>query len=378
MQSAQISNYQMINFQKLKSMRLFIWTVGLPMILALAYYIFFAQERYVSTAQVAVRQVGNNETPQMPGLAVMLTGLNPTSREETLYLREFLTSQDMLNVLQQKLDWSVHYSGNKRDPLFWLSNNAQREDLLDYYRRIVTARFDEQTGLLSVSVQAFDPRFSEEVLRVMLGESERFVNELSHRMAREQMAFAQSELAKARAVYENRREDMLTFQNSNNLLDAEATAKARGEIIVDLEANLTKERTSLKALVGTLNSDTPQVRQQRNRINALEQQLAAEIQRLVSQKGGDKLNVVASKYRNLTIDAAIAEEAYKFAVGSVESARIEASKKLRSLVTVVSPNLPDKAIYPERIYNLLTLSIALLLFYGIARFVIATIEDHRD
>lgn len=362
----------------MKSKRLMVWLVGVPMILALVYYSLLALDRYVSTAQVAVRQVGNNETPQMPGLAVMLSGLNPTSREETLYLREFLTSQDMLNVLQQKLDWSTHYAGRWRDPIYWLSNNAQREDLLEYYRRIVSAHFDEQTGLLSVSVQAFDPRFAEEVLKIMLGESERFVNELSHRMAREQMAFAQSELAKARTAYEDRREDMLKFQSTNNLLDAEATAKARAEIIAELEANLTKERTTLKGLSSTLNADTPQIRQQRNRINALEQQLASEIQRLVSQKGGDKLNVVASRYRNLTIDAAIAEEAYKFAVSSVESARIEASKKLRSLVTVVSPNLPDRAVYPERIYNLITLLLALVLLYGIVRFVIATVEDHRD
>ncbi|MBO1110972.1 ABC transporter permease [Bordetella petrii] len=368
----------MINFEKLKSKRLMVWVVGIPMLVALVYYSFFALDRYVSVAQVAVRQVGNNETPQIPGLAVMLSGLNPTSREETLYLREFLTSQDMLNVLQEKLNWSEHYAARWRDPLYWLRGDAPREDVLTYYQRIVTAHFDEQTGLLSISVEAFDPDFAKQTLSIMLRESERFVNELSHKMAREQMAFAQSELANARKVYEERREALLTFQSTSHMLDAEASARARAEVISELEANLTKERTTLKGLLAMLNSNTPQVRQQRNRIQALEQQLAAETRRLVSEKGGDKLNVVASQYRNLTIDAAIAEEAYKFAVSSVESARIEASKKLRSLVTVVSPNLPDDSIYPQRIYNLITLLIALLLVYGIARFVIAAIEDHRD
>lgn len=367
-----------MNFKNIRSNRLLVWLVGVPLLLAIVYYSFFALDRYVSTAQVAVRQVGNSEAPQVPGLAVMLSGLNPTSREETLYLREFLTSQDMLNVLQSKLKWSAHYSGRWRDILYWLPNDAPREDLLKYYRRMVMAHFDEQTGLLAVSVQAFDSDFAEAALKIMLAESERFVNELSHRMAREQMAFAQAELAKARSVYEERRDDMLAFQSNNNLLDAEATAKARAEIIAELEANLTKEKTALKGLLATLDSNTPQVRQQRNRIQALEQQLSSEVKRLVSQKGGDKLNVIASRYRNLTIDAAIAEEAYKFAVSSVESARIEASKKLRSLVTVVSPNVPDKAIYPERIYNLITVLIALALIYGIVRFVVATIEDHRD
>jgi len=368
----------MINFEKLKSKRLMVWVVGIPMLVALVYYSFFALDRYVSVAQVAVRQVGNNETPQMAGLAVMLSGLNPTSREETLYLREFLTSQDMLNVLQKKLNWSEHYAQRWRDPLYWLFSDAPQEDILDYYQRVVTAYFDEQTGLLSVSVEAFDPEFAEKTLNIMLRESERFVNELSHRMARDQMQFAQSELAHARKTYEERRDALLSFQSNSHMLDAEAAAKARAEVISELEAKLTKERTTLKGLLATLDPHTPQVKQQRNRIAAMEQQLAVETRRLVSQKGGDKLNVVASQYRNLTIDASIAEEAYKFAVSAVESARIEASKKLRSLVTVVSPNMPDKAIYPERIYNLPTLRIALLLLYGIARFVIAAIEDHRD
>ncbi|WP_419204994.1 hypothetical protein [Bordetella trematum] len=101
----------------------------------------------------------------------------------------------------------------------------------------------------------------------------------------------------------------MQFQSQNNLLDAEATAKSRAGVIAELEATLTKERTTLKSLLSTLNANTPQVRQQRNRIEAIEQQLAVETKRLISQAGGDRLNVVASKYRNLTIDAAIAEEA---------------------------------------------------------------------
>lgn len=368
----------MINFDKVKSWRLFVGLVCLPFLFALVYYSFFALDRYVSVAQVAVRQVGNNEAPQMPGLAVMLSGLNPTSREETLYLREFISSQDMLNVLEKKLSWSSHYEGRWKDPLFWLSRGSPREDMLKFYRRVVTPYFDEQTGLLHVSVQAFEPAFAEDILKTMLGESERFVNELSHRMAREQMSFAKSELAGARKLYEEKREAMLSFQGKSNLLDAEATAKARSVVISDLEAKLTMERAALKGLLATLKEDTPQVRQQRVRIRALDQQLAAENQRLVSQNDGEQLNVIASRYRNLTIDAAIAEETYKFAVSSVESARVEASKKIRSLVTIVSPNLPDRAIYPDRIYNLITLLLGLLTLYGVARFVIATIEDHRD
>jgi len=368
-----------MELEKLKTRRLAILLVGIPMLIAVIYYSVFALDRYVSVAQVTVRQTGGGDTPPIPGLAVMMGGLNPTSREETLYLREFILSNDMLKVLQQELQWSDHYAQLRNDPLFWLDQNAPQEDVLEYYRRVVKPHFDEQTGLLTVEVQAFTPAFSEATLRAILRESERFVNELSHRMAREEMTFAQQELAKARVEYTLRQDALLEFQGESNLLDAEAAARARAGVISELETQLTKERTTLKGLEAVLADNTPQVRQQRNRIAALEQQLDVENRRLVAQQqGGDKLNVVALRYRNLTIDAAIAEEAYKYAVGAVETARIEASKKLRSLVTVVSPNTPVIALYPERIYNLITLLIGLLLFYGIARFVIATIEDHRD
>jgi len=370
-----------MNLEKLKTRRLAVLLVAVPMLAAVVYYSFFALDRFVSVAQVAVRQTGSSDAPPIPGLAVMMGGLNPTSREETLYLREFILSNDMLKALQRELRWPEHYAAQRRDPLYWLAPDAPQEDVLDYYRRVVKPHFDEQTGLLTVAVQAFTPEFSEATLRAILAESERFVNELSHRLAREEMVFAQRELGNARAEYELRQDALLEFQGANNLLDAEAAARARAGVISELETQLTKERATLKNLQATLAANTPQIRQQQNRIAALEAQLVAENRRLVAQQqGGDseRLNVVASRYRSLTIDAAIAEEAYKYAVSSVETARMEASKKLRSLVTVVSPNTPVLALYPERVYNLVTLLAGLLLFYGIARFVIATIEDHRD
>jgi capsular polysaccharide transport system permease protein len=78
------------------------------------------------------------------------------------------------------------------------------------------------------------------------------------------------------------------------------------------------------------------------------------------------------------VDAQISEDAYKLSVSALENARIEANKKVHSLLTVVTPNLPEGALYPDRIYNLCTLFVVLLFVYGLTRFIIASIEDHRD
>jgi capsular polysaccharide transport system permease protein len=284
----------------------------------------------------------------------------------------------MLQILQNQLNWTDHYAGHWRDPFYWLRASQPQEEQLDFYQRVVTATFDGETGLLTVQVAAFEPKFAQQVLALILEQSERFVNEISHRMAREQMAFAEEERDKARQRYEDQREAMLHFQAENNLLDPVSAATARSQIVTDLEAALTKDNTRLKVLQGSLSESTPQIVALRARIRATEQQLQIENRRLVSQPAGDKLNVIAARFQNLMIDTKIAEDTYKVAITAVESARIEATKKLRNLVTVVSPNLPDKAIYPKRIYNLITIAIVLLCLYGIVRFVISIIEDHRD
>lgn len=363
---------------KVRGWGLFAAIVILPMILAIVYYAIFAMDRYVSSAQVVVRQDGNNQAAQMPGIATLLTGTNPVSREETLYLREYITSMDMMILLESRVHWVEKYASQTKDVFFWLDKDAPREDQLAYYQRMVSAHYDELTGLLKVEVQAFTPELSQEMLKVILQASEHFVNEVSHNIAREQMKFAQGELETSRLNYTKRKTQLLNFQNENKVLDGGSTAQSRATIIADLESQYTKEQATLTEMGLKLRTDAPQIRQQRQKVEAITQQLQKEKRLLVSAANGSQLNVIASRYQQLTLDAGIAEESYKTSVAAVDNARIEASKKIRTLVTVVSPNKPQLALYPERWYNLATILLGLLMMYGITRFILASIEDHRD
>ena len=363
---------------KFKRWRLAIGLVILPMVLAAIYYGTFANDRYVSSAQVVVRQDGGNQAAAMPGLATLLTGANPASREETLYLREYIGSMDMMLLLEERLHWVEQYAAQRSDMFFWLDKDAQREDLHKYYQRMVSANYDETTGLLRVEVQAFTPDLSVKMLRTILEASEHFVNEVSHSIAREQMTFAKSELATARVQYADRKAELIDFQNANKVLDGANTAQSRATIIADLEGQYTKEQAVMTEMQFKLRADSPQVKQQKQRVNAIAQQLTKEKRLLVSSTDGSQLNVVASAFQQLTLDAGIAEASYTTAIAALDNARIEASKKIRTLVTVVSPNTPQLALYPERLYNLATILLGLLMLYGITRFILASIEDHRD
>lgn len=366
-----------MNLSKIKYKKILFSLVILPFLVSGIYLFFFSQNRYESLAQVVVRQSHEQPNPTA-GLSLLAGRVNPTSREETLYLREYILSNDMLDLLEKKVLWHSHYSKQWQDPLYWIGDSPSREDLLPFYRRVINAHFDEITGLLTIQVEAFDPKFANEVLTIILAESERFVNEISHRMARDQVKFSQQELTLSRKNYEDTKLQLIKFQSENNLIDAQAVADSRLKMIGDLEATLAKDQARLKGLQAIFRDDTPQVRAQVNLTRSLRSQIESEKKALVSTFDDEKLNVVLARYRNLELDAKVVEESYRVSLIALENARVDATKKIRSLVTVVSPAIADDPLYPRRIYNLITVLVVLLLVYGVVRFLVATVDDHKD
>jgi capsular polysaccharide transport system permease protein len=98
--------------------------------------------------------------------------------------------------------------------------------------------------------------------------------------------------------------------------------------------------------------------------------------------GGDvrneKLNTLAIEFQGLEMKAQFALDTYKLALAAVENARIDATRKLKSVVIIDPPTLPETAEDPRRIYDTVTVLVVCLLLYGIARLVGATIREHQD
>ena len=361
--------------QWLKNNRLFVGIVVIPMCVVIAYYSFVAADRYVSETIVTVKKSDSSAATAASGLA-MLAGVSPSSKEDTLYLREYIHSLDMLKVLDKKLAIRKAYESQKKDPLYRLYGWMNQEWYLNYYRNRVEVVYDDMTGLLRIRAEAFDPVQSRLINEAILGESERFVNELSHKMSREQMAFAEEELKKEKARYTTSKAALLAFQNIHGVFDPMAQAQAKASLSQELEATITKKEAELGTILSYLQESAPQVVTLRAEIAALKTQTQKEKSRVTSVNGGVKLNDLAARYQDLVIEAGFSEDAYKIALASVEKTRIDASQKIKHLAIIQSPIQPEMAEYPKRLYNLITLFLALMLFYGIVKLVKATIEDH--
>ncbi|MBA1686939.1 capsule biosynthesis protein, partial [Escherichia coli] len=107
----------------------------------------------------------------------------------------------------------------------------------------------------------------------VLKESERFINEMSHRIARDQLAFAETEMEKARQRLDASKAELLSYQDNNNVLDPQAQAQAASTLVNTLMGQKIQMEADLRNLLTYLREDAPQVVSARNAIQSLQAQI---------------------------------------------------------------------------------------------------------
>ncbi|MGM9488980.1 capsular biosynthesis protein [Ideonella sp. YS5] len=364
--------------KRLTARNLSLVLIALPTLFAAAYLYLFAADRYVSESVITIKQSGDQPIG-LAGLASIFQVSGANSHSDLLLLQSHVQSMDMLQLLDKQLDLRKAYGAPRLDVLLRLSPRATSDDFLAYYRDRVDAHFDDATGLLTLRTQGFTAEESQKINRAIVAASENFINEISQRLAREQMSFAASELAKSFDKYRQAKLKMLAFQEQNRMLDPAAQAQASSALTLELQSRLTKLEADLKAAEAFMDPSSYQVKAMRQQVDALREQMASEGARGTSGRAGaPRLNTLAGEFRELQIEFNFAEESFKAATISMETARLESTRKIKSLVLVASPTRPEKAEYPRRLYDLTALALAFFLGFGIVRLLVATIEDHID
>lgn len=350
--------------------------VVLPLLCIASYLFFVAQDRYLSESTVVVKQVSEAGTAAAGGLGVLL-GANNVSVEDARYLKAYIESPDMLNRLDQKLDFSKEFQGNGADAIFQLESDASKEALLKYYRARLSVVLNEQNHLLTITTQGFSNdftlRFNEEVLL----ESERFINDISQRVAKEQLIYSEQQLKEATTRLADSKEALIDYQNKNKIFDPLSNAEALGTLIAGFQAQLADLKTQERTLLSYLNADAPQVVALRSQILSVQQQINTEQSKLTSNNG-IKLNRQAVQFESLKADVQFATDLYQLSLGALEKSRLETVQKLKNLVVISSPQLAQDAIYPRKLYILSSAFIILLLIYSFTRLTLSIIREHRD
>jgi capsular polysaccharide transport system permease protein len=155
----------------------------------------------------------------------------------------------------------------------------------------------------------------------------------------------------------------------------QAAVTLRGQ----METALAQSRAELTERLNFMRPDNPALQATRNRIEALERQIAAERMRHTGTTAGSDGAVLArqlANYERLMLEREFADKQLASATASLENARLEAQRQQLFLSRIVEPNLAVYALYPRKLVNVATILVGLTIFYGIGWLLIVGMREH--
>ena len=342
-------------------------------------YWIFASDRYVSEAVVLVQNAETGSSSSPSDLLSMFTG-GTGGKTDQLLLIEFLTSVDMLNKLDAELDLREHYSDKNADIIsrMW-SKDISAELFYRYFRSRVDVYYDDFSGVVRISAQAFYPEMAERITTLMVQFGEDFMNQLSHKIADEQVLFLTEQTQFARKELLIANEKLLEFQNKKNMVSPTSEVENYQTLIADLEKQKSGLLVKIASLPSTLGTHNQIKETLQKNINAIEEQIA--LLRLKVTNANDKisgLNKLADEERLLKLDVEFKREIYSSTLSGLAKGKLDAARLIKNVGILQSPSKPQYALKPERVYNITATVVVMLLVLGMLQLLKAVILDHVD
>ena len=363
--------------RKLLILRLIAW-VGGPTLISVIYFTVIASDQFQSTAQFAVHSA---ESTSPVGLELLMgPSGGGASVHDTLSVRDYILSRDMLARLETEHDFREHYEDSNNDIWTRLKHGADNEERFDYYLSKIDVTHDTLSGNLTVALRAYSPEAAQRFSNAIIGYSEEMVNRLSERARTDQMAFAKQQVAEAEERLAKSSEALAELQAERAEFDPQQSAAAVVGIRSELEIEVAKARAELSQLSAVFQSDAPKVREARRRVQALKTQIDAENERLVDvdpDRGPDKtLSASLVDFQQAALEQEFARAAYQSALTSIEMARAAASKQQRYLAPIARPSRPDAPTHPEKLFGILTVLFSSFAAFGIFSLLSASVREH--
>ena len=351
---------------------LFLAIVVLPVLLVSAYMYLLATDRYESIASTNITE----EKSSTASLDLSMLGLSNTAADsDALILKQFIESKDMLMYLDEKIRLREHVTSPEIDFYSRMSSDASLEDFHDYYNWLIYMMYETDSKLLKFSVQAFDPQYAQQMLKVMVARSQAFMDDLNDRVTREQLQFFDREISSSEARLKAAKEELISFQRKNRLLTTESEGEAILSTIHAMEQSMIQKQSDLNARLEVLDKSAPQLQTLQLEIKALQHQIAESKERLA----GSSVNSVTeldSKFREIQLNLEFVTNIYKSNLNALEQARLEAARRLKFLVVVTEPSLPQTSEYPQRGYAVITAALVCMVLFAVASLSASIIREH--
>ena len=246
---------------------------------------------------------------------------------------------------------------------------------------MVSAHFDTSSQIITVEVQAFTPEESKLVAEQILDLSGQLVNQISERVRLDTVRVAEAEVARSEQLLREHRSAISVFREQEQDIDPTRSVEAQQLLLGRLEGELSEARTRMGSIRQFLKEDAPSVKVLESKIEALEFQLEEQRAKLgagtaEAETKSQTLTALVGAYEELAVDLEFLQRAYVSSLASLEAARLEADRQQRYLASFVLPKMPEKALYPKSVTNVLLIFALSLMGWGIITMFVYVVREH--
>lgn len=361
-----------VNFNTLS----FILLVGLPTLISGIYYFNYASDQYVAESKFTI-QSNTLKSSDSLGMFSGLTGLASASKD-SLAARDYILSRDLLQMLPREINIREHYSDESIDWWARLPKDASEEALQEYWSSMTQITYDNTSGISTLEVTAFSQKNAAEINQATLDLTEQFANSLSKKARQDAVELASKELLLAEKELKQIREKIYSFNSNEKIINPEQRATAEEGIISELNQKLSIAETELTRLNSFMQSSSMKVGAVKAEIASLKTQIKRQQQKWkqTNPATGKSVTTLIPTTSQLTTELTLAEKIYESAIVGLRQAKRETNQQQRYLEIIVSPQLPDEPLKPERLNETVTMFLASLMLWGILSLLIASIKDH--
>lgn len=337
-----------------------------------------AADQYASYVGFSVRT--EEAAGAIGGLLGGLTGLSNSSSKDTDILYEFLQSQKLVTELDSELDLRGKWSKPQNDPIFAFRKDGAIEDLLAYWKRMVSIDYNGAAGLIEVRVLAFSADDATQISQALFDKSSEMINDLSAIAREDAIRYSREELTAALDRLKQARQVITEYRIRNQMVDPKVDVQTQAGLLGVLEQQLAEALIGVDMLSETARQDDPRVVQAQRRVDVIRNRIAAEREKTSVGAEGAPDNAIAElvgEYERLSVDREFAEKSYITALATYDAAEAEARRKSRYLAAYVSPTHAESARFPQRFELMSVIALFLFLFWAIGVLVAYSLRDRR-
>ena len=354
--------------------RLPVLCVFIPTLLCFLYFALWASPMYIAQTKFAIKNASG--TPGGLDFASQIFKVPSASTQDAMVIEEYLRSPDVFLTIDKTLAVKRHYSSSDNDLISRLAADATLDDITKFWKKVSTVKVNQDSGVVSFEVRAYNPQMALDIAQEVLKESEKLVNSMNERAKEDALSLAQNEVSEAEQRIYRVQDELKKFRALHQDIDLKATAEGLQGLILELESQAAEVRAQISSTSLYMRKDAPALKALYSKLEGLESQILEQREKITDLSGANSLNSSVSQYENLMTEADFARQQLMFAMTSFENAKMEIMAKSLYIVTVAKPMEPDESLYPKPVIFSLYVLAAVAMIYLIFSVIVAAIREH--